>query len=326
MCDDAVSGWESATAEDGTTPMAFATAHGNAEIIRHLIAAKTLKKALAAQGAAGRAHPAAPLSLGSVLAADEAAAAARGARAPAGAGASGISRAAAAEATASALAAAAAAAKAAAPPAPKAEAPVAEPAAAKPAPPAPNADEPAEMETAGSSSSSVCLKPVKAAEDSTEVHDSSRSIAFGYAARGCSKAGKCKAGAEVVPSEAEEEDAIARQKAEGKVSRWAGAVPGRAGRALRKCSALRCAGCSRSRPQQGPSRARTHVLTPPPSPRPPAPRLQRRRAAMHATSAALTFRDPALEAKYAKWYHSGQVRLCHVCGRVLGQQRSGSGG
>lgn len=28
---------------------------------------------------------------------------------------------------------------------------------------------------------------------------------------------------------------------------------------------------------------------------------------MHATTAALTFRDPALENKYAKWYHSGQV-------------------
>ncbi len=44
MCDDAVSGWETAAAEDGTTPMAFAQAHGNADIIRHLIAAKQLKK------------------------------------------------------------------------------------------------------------------------------------------------------------------------------------------------------------------------------------------------------------------------------------------
>lgn len=43
MCDDAVSGWETAAAEDGTTPMAFAQAHGNAEIIRHLIAAKVAK-------------------------------------------------------------------------------------------------------------------------------------------------------------------------------------------------------------------------------------------------------------------------------------------
>lgn len=48
MCDDALSGWETATAEDGTTPMSFAQAHGNAEAIRQVIAAKQLKEVSAA--------------------------------------------------------------------------------------------------------------------------------------------------------------------------------------------------------------------------------------------------------------------------------------
>ncbi|GAB4817777.1 hypothetical protein N2152v2_004823 [Parachlorella kessleri] len=319
LCDDAVSGWEAAAAEDGTTPMAFAQAHGNADIIRHLIAAKQLKKArlikslaLGQQSPARAAQPASPFALGGPLDAASLPSAAnfQQARGPgthqgAGAGNGALPR----PDAGPVLAAAAAAAAAGGSPAPSslaaALAQAAQHAAAgsaagagfgrEAAPSAPGSPlkshrgighhpEDSCREdgattprgAAGANSNPPCAangSPSSSAD--YRLHDSVKSIGDPAA---CSKGGVGACKAHLEASIAAQEVSFATSEAGfGEPGAFKGPLEG-----------------------EGEYEEEDEVAR-------QKAESKRRRRAMHAATSTLAFRDAALEAKYAKWYHSGQV-------------------